>query len=200
LGLTKLYPTLLAYLAHMRRLQIAVIGYNKDRCTEAASKAAYEVGSEIAKAGAVLVCGGLGGVMEQACRGAKENNGTTVGVIPQDDFSYANRYCDIVICSTIGFARDFIVAASADGIIAVGGGVGTLIELSAGYMMKKPMIAIKESGGTAAEYGGKFLDERKRVEIMVSEDSKQAVEIILDKLKGSNNNAGLGYDSLSDIT
>lgn len=186
----------------MRRLQIAVIGYNKDRCTEAASKAAYEVGSEIAKAGAVLVCGGLGGVMEQACRGAKENNGTTVGVIPQDDFSYANMYCDIVICSTIGFARDFIVAASADGIIAVGGGVGTLIELSAGYMMKKPMIAIKESGGTADEYGGKYLDQRKRVEILISEGSKQAVNMILEKLKNSNikQNAGLEYDSLPDTT
>ena len=113
----------------MRRIQIAVIGYNKDRCTEVASKAAYETGREIALAGAVLVCGGLGGVMESACKGAKESGGTTVGIIPQEEFSYANEFCDIVLCTGIGYARDFIVASSADGIIAVGGGGGTLIEM-----------------------------------------------------------------------
>jgi len=184
----------------VRRLQIAVIGYNKDRCTDAARKAAYEVGSEIARAGAVLVCGGLGGVMEEACRGAKDNNGTTVGIIPQDDFSYANKYCDIVICTTIGLARDFIVAGSADGIIAVGGGVGTLTELTVGYMMKKPMAAVKGSGGTADEYGGRHLDERKRVEITTSSSPREAVNTILDKIQKKNNNAGLGHDSLPDTT
>ncbi|MGI0038094.1 MAG: TIGR00725 family protein, partial [Nitrososphaera sp.] len=63
----------------MRRLQIAVIGYNND-CSEIASKMAYEVGREIAAAGAVLVCGGLGGVMVSACKGAKYNGGTTLGI------------------------------------------------------------------------------------------------------------------------
>jgi uncharacterized protein (TIGR00725 family) len=179
----------------MRRVQIAVIGYNKDRCTDEARKAAYEVGGEIARAGAVLVCGGLGGVMEEACRGAKDNNGTTVGIIPQDDFVYANKYCDIVVCSTIGFARDFAVAGSADGIIAVGGGVGTLIELSVGYMMKKPMVAVKGSGGTADGYGGKYLDERKRVEITTAASPEQAVKMVLEKIK---DNAGRGHDTLPD--
>lgn len=166
----------------MRRVQIAVIGYNGDRCTDAARKAAYEVGREIDKAGATLVCGGLGGVMEEACRGAKDSNGLTVGIIPQDDFSHANKYCDIVVCSTIGFARDFIVAASADGIIAVGGGVGTLTELSVAYMMKKPMVAIKGTGGTADNYGGAYLDERKRAKICVAKDAKTAVKTILREL------------------
>ncbi|AIC15320.1 TIGR00725 family protein [Nitrososphaera viennensis] len=179
----------------MRRIQIAVIGYNKDRCTDEARKAAYEVGSEIARAGAVLVCGGLGGVMEEACRGAKDNNGLTVGIIPEDDFSYANKYCDIIVCSTIGFARDFIVAGSADGIIAVGGGVGTLTEMTVGYMMKKPMVAVKGSGGTADEYGGRYLDERKRVEIMTAASPKEAVRMILERIK---ENAGLGHDNLPD--
>ncbi len=117
--------------------------------------------------------------MEAACRGAKEAGGLTVGIIPQDDFSHANKYCDIVICSTIGFARDFIVASSADGIIAVGGGVGTLDELSIGYMMKKPMVALAGSGGIADSYGGKFLDERKRVEIKVAESPAQAVKLMM---------------------
>lgn len=180
----------------MRRVQIAVIGYNKDRCTDAAREAAYQVGGEIAKAGAVLVCGGLGGVMEEACRGAKDSGGTAVGIIPQDDFCHANKYCDIVVCSTIGFARDFMVAGSADGIIAVGGGVGTLIELSAGYMMKKPMAAVRGSGGTADGYGGKYLDERKRAEIIVAASPKEAVRAIMDKIK--NDNAGREHDTLQD--
>jgi uncharacterized protein (TIGR00725 family) len=165
----------------VRKLQIAVIGYNKDRCTDVASNAAYEVGKEIACAGAVLVCGGLGGVMEAACRGAKENGGTTIGIIPQEEFSYANQHCDIVICTGIGYARDFIVASSADGIIAVGGGVGTLIEMGVGYMTKKTIVAMAGSGGVADMYGGKFLDERQRVSITIAKDAKTAVELIMNK-------------------
>jgi len=166
----------------VRRTQIAVIGYNGDRCTEAARSLAYEVGKEIAKAGAVLVCGGLGGVMEAACRGAKENGGMAVGIIPQEEFSFANEYCDIIICTGIGFARDFVVASSADGMIAVAGGVGTLIELGVGYMMKKPMAAIAGSGGTADQYGGKYLDERKRVPIMSAKDPAEGVALVLERV------------------
>lgn len=165
----------------MRKFQIAVIGYNGDRCSDEARGLAYETGKEIAKAGAVLVCGGLGGVMEAACRGAKDAGGTTVGIIPQDNFSHANKYCDIVVCSTIGFARDFIVASSADGIVAVGGGVGTLTELSIGYMMKKPMAAVAGSGGIADSYGGKYLDERKRMQIKVAKSPAEAVKIVMPK-------------------
>ena len=168
----------------MRKLQIAVIGYNKDRCTDAATNAAYEVGREVALAGAVLVCGGLGGVMESACIGAKDNGGTTIGIIPQEEFSYANQHCDVVICTGIGYARDFIVASSADGIIAVGGGVGTLIEMGVAYMTKKTIVAMAGSGGVADMYGGKFLDERNRVPITVAKDAKTAVQVIL----AANNN------------
>lgn len=161
----------------MRKLQIAVIGYNKDRCTEKARRIAYEVGSEIAQAGAILVCGGLGGVMESACKGAKDKNGITVGIIPQEDFSFANDFCDVVICTGIGFARDFITANSADGIIAIGGGVGTLIEMAVGYMKKKVIVVIEGSGGVSDNYGGKYLDERMRVQILVAKDARSAVQI-----------------------
>jgi uncharacterized protein (TIGR00725 family) len=83
------------------------------------------------------------------------------------------------MCTGIGYARDFIVASSADGIIAVGGGVGTLIELGVGYMTKKAIVTIAGSGGVADMYGGKFLDERQRVPITVAKDTKTAVEVIL---------------------
>ena len=164
----------------MRKFQIGVIGYNDDRCTEVAKRIAYEVGKEIALSGSVLVCGGLGGVMEAACRGAKEVNGDTVGIIPQDTFSFANQFCDIVICSGIGFARDFIVATSSDGIVAVGGGIGTLIEMSVGYMIKKKIVAISSSGGVSDVYAGKYLDERKRVLIESAPDAKTAVQALLN--------------------
>lgn len=164
----------------MRKFQIGVIGYNDDRCTEVAKEIAYDVGKEIAISGSVLLCGGLGGVMEAACRGAKEANGTTVGVIPQDNFSFANQFCDIVICTGIGFARDFIVATSSDAIIAIGGGIGTLIEMSVGYMIKKKVVAVSPSGGVSDIYAGKYLDERKRVLIDSAPDAKAAVQAILN--------------------
>lgn len=164
----------------MRRKQIAVIGYNVDRCSDVARDLAYEVGKEIALSGSVLICGGLGGVMESACKGAKENKGTTIGIIPQEEFHYANQFCDVVICTGIGFARDFIVASSADGIIAIGGGIGTLIEMGVGYMNKKTIVTIKGSGGVADMYGGKYLDERNRVPIIVAKDAKSAVQTILN--------------------
>jgi len=154
-----------------------VVGYNKDKCTEQARILAYEVGKEVARAGAVLVCGGLGGVMESACKGSKENNGFTIGIIPQDEFSFANGFCDVVICTGIGFARDFMIASSADGIIAIGGGVGTLIEMAAGYMIKKSIVVIAGSGGVADTYAGKYLDERNRVPILVAKDARSAVQI-----------------------
>jgi uncharacterized protein (TIGR00725 family) len=164
----------------VRKFQIGVIGYNDDRCTEVAKEIAYDVGKEIAISGSVLLCGGLGGVMEAACRGAKEANGTTVGIIPQDNFSFANQFCDIVICTGIGFARDFIVATSSDAIIAIGGGIGTLIEMSVGYMIKKKVVAVSPSGGVSDIYAGKYLDERKRVLIESAPDAKAAVQAILN--------------------
>src|SRR6266498_5380736 len=166
----------------MRRLQIAVIGYNQDKSNEKTNKIAYEVGTEIAKAGAILVCGGLGGVMENACKGAKEHGGLTVGIIPQDEVYFANKFCDVVIATGIGYARDFVVATSADGIIVVGGGVGTLVELCVGYMLKKTIVTITERGGTAGIYGGKYLDERRTILILTAHDADSAIRMILEQI------------------
>ncbi len=163
----------------MRRIQIGVIGYNDDKCTNDAKRIAYEVGKEIALSGSVLVCGGLGGVMKYACKGAKKYKGTTVGIIPQEEFSYANRYCDIVICSTIGYARNFIVVSSVDAVLIIGGGSGTLNELTIGYMYKKKMIAVSGSGGMAETYGGKYLDERRRIKIITARNAKEAVKMAI---------------------
>jgi uncharacterized protein (TIGR00725 family) len=167
----------------VRKLQIAVIGYNSDKSNSLTDKIAYQVGREIAKVDAALICGGLGGVMENECKGAKEHGGLTIGVIPQEDFAYANNFCDIVIASGIGYARDFIVATSADGIIVVGGGVGTLLELCVGYMLKKTIVTIPSTGGTAKIYSGKYLDERKRILILAATDAESAVQLIVKSSK-----------------
>jgi len=162
-----------------RKLQILVIGYNADSCPKKTYDIAYDVGKEIAKRGAVLITGGLGGVMEAASKGVSENNGMTIGIIPSEDFDDANKYCNIVICTGLGFARDFINAYSADGVIIVGGGIGTLIEAGAAYMKKKPIVAIIGSGGTADKYAGKYLDERKRVKILTAKTPIEALDMIL---------------------
>jgi hypothetical protein len=167
----------------MRKTQILVIGYNGDSCTKKAYDIAYSVGKEIAKRGVVLLTGGLGGVMEAACKGAHDNNGTAIGIIPFEDFADANKYCDIIICTGIGYARDFVTAYSADGVIIVGGGIGTLMEAGAAYLKKKPVVAIVGSGGIADRYAGEYLDERKRVKILKAKTVKDAVAKILVSIK-----------------
>ncbi len=120
---------------------IAVIGTRQPSPEEASI--AEEVGREIAKNGAVLVCGGLGGVMEAACRGARAEGGLTIGIIPGDDPKSANPHVQIPIATGIGYARNSIIVKTAKAIIAVGGGYGTLTEIAYALDSKKPVIGLK---------------------------------------------------------
>jgi uncharacterized protein (TIGR00725 family) len=162
----------------MSRVQILVVGSDSDHCSEHTYKLAYEVGEEVALKGAVLITGGLGGVMEAASKGAKARGGLVVGIIPQNDKFYANMYCDIVVSTGLGYSRNFVTAYSGDAVIVVGGGAGTAIEARVAYLKGKPIIAIKGSGGTADKIVGQFLDDRQVVEVMAEEDPKIAVEKI----------------------
>ena len=119
---------------------IAVIGNSKASASEI--KLAEEVGREIAKSGAVLVCGGLDGVMEAACRGAVSAGGLTVGILPGTNRHEANQYVKIPIVTSVGYARNIIVVKSAQAVIAVGGGYGTLTEI--GFALKNgiPVIGL----------------------------------------------------------
>jgi uncharacterized protein (TIGR00725 family) len=100
------------------------------------------VGRELGARGAVLVCGGLGGVMEAACRGAKEAGGTTVGILPGTDRAAANPYVDVAIPSGLGEARNALVARTADALVAVGGGYGTLSEIALALKAGKRVVGI----------------------------------------------------------
>jgi uncharacterized protein (TIGR00725 family) len=159
-----------------RRIQLLVIGSAADHCTEEARRLAYEVGAEAARHDMVVISGGLGGTMEAACKGAKDNHGITVGIIPHDEMHQANPYCDIVIATGMGWARDFATAYSADAVIIVAGGAGALIETCAAYLKTKPVIAIEGSGGVADQVKGTYLDERKSVRILSEKDPRKAVE------------------------
>jgi len=165
-----------------KKIQILVIGNNENSFNPELDRVAYETGMEIAKSGSVLVTGGLGGVMKAASHGAKDAGGLTVGIIPQNDPSFANEFCDIVIPSGIGLARDFLNALSADGVIIIGGGSGTLSETCAAYMHKKPIVAIKTTGGIAEKYADQYLDHRQNVLIIGVSSPKEAVKVILGKI------------------
>lgn len=119
---------------------VSVIGGHN--CNKEVAKLAYEIGRAVAKLEAVLVCGGLGGAMEAACQGAKSENGLTIGIITSYDKKDANEYCDIVIPSGLGFARNVLVVQSADVIVALPGEYGTLSEVAYALQFKKPVISL----------------------------------------------------------
>lgn len=119
---------------------ISVIGDGNP--TEKISLLAEEVGTLLAKKGILIVCGGLGGVMESVCRGAKKHGGTTIGIIPGIKASEANQWVDIPICTGISQARNVIIATTGDAIIAVGGKYGTLSEISHALSINKPVIGL----------------------------------------------------------
>ncbi|MEW6162771.1 MAG: TIGR00725 family protein [Nitrospirota bacterium] len=124
----------------MSKKIIAVIGAGIT--DEPTLKIAEEIGRLIARRKAVLVCGGLGGVMEAASKGAKSEGGITVGILPQNHKNEANPYIDISVATGFGEGRNVIIARTADAMIAVGGEYGTLSEIAFGLKMGKPVIGI----------------------------------------------------------
>ena len=120
-------------------MQIAVIGHAQATLGE--REAAYATGRLIARNGAVLVCGGLGGVMEAACQGAKEAGGTTVGILPGTEGG--NPYLDITISTGFGHARNVLIVLSADAVIAIGGSHGTLSEIALALKTGRTVCGIK---------------------------------------------------------
>jgi len=119
---------------------IAVIGASRASAQEL--RLAEEVGREIAKSGANLVCGGLNGVMEAACRGAVAEGGLTIGILPGNDRTEANACVQIPVVTGIGYARNSIVVKSAQAVIAIGGSYGTLTEIGYALLNGIPVIGL----------------------------------------------------------
>jgi len=125
---------------------------------------AFEVGCEIAAHKAVLVCGGLGGVMEAAARGAKSAGGETIGILPGDTWKDANPFIDIPIATGLGYARNILVVRAADAVIAINGNYGTLSEVAFSLIEKKPIVSLES---WEVDPG-----------IHKAKDSKEAVELV----------------------
>ncbi|TMD50355.1 MAG: TIGR00725 family protein [Chloroflexi bacterium] len=104
---------------------------------------AFELGRGIAERDAVLICGGLTGVMEHAARGARSAGGLTIGLLPGEDPTEANEYIDVAIASGLGHARNAILARTADGVVALGGGLGTLSEIALALRNGRPTVGIQ---------------------------------------------------------
>jgi uncharacterized protein (TIGR00725 family) len=119
---------------------IAVIGDSS--CSPEEAKLAESVGGLLAQQGATMVCGGLGGVMEAACRGAKSKGGLTVGVLPGQDPSTANPWVDVPVVTGMGEARNVAVVKSAQAVIAIGGRYGTLSEIAYALKSNTPVIGL----------------------------------------------------------
>lgn len=122
------------------RPYVAVIGATN--ATEWELATAEELGKLLGQAGCVLVCGGLGGVMHAAARGAHAAGGVSIGILPGDDRAGASRYLTVAIATGFGEARNAIVARSADAVIAVGGEFGTLSEIALALKMGTPVIGL----------------------------------------------------------
>lgn len=120
---------------------IAVVGAS--RCDPALALLSERVGLEIARRSGVLVCGGGSGVMEAASRGAREQGGTVLGILPGKDHRAGNPYLSVAVATGMGEARNAVIVRTADAVIALGGAYGTLSEIALAMKMGKPVIGLK---------------------------------------------------------
>jgi uncharacterized protein (TIGR00725 family) len=150
-----------------KSIYIGVIGAGD--CSNEVYKLAEQVGERIAKAGAVLVCGGLGGVMEAASKGAKKQSGTTIGILPGIDKSQANSYIDFPIVTGLGEGRNLLVIRNSDVVIALPGEYGTLSEIGFCLKLGKPIVGLSTWDVSEA--------------IIKAKDAEEAVKIALSKVK-----------------
>jgi uncharacterized protein (TIGR00725 family) len=124
-----------------RAIQIAFCGPGEP--APGVLELARETGRLVAARGATLVCGGLGGAMAAACEGARSAGGATVGILPGYDARAANPWVSHVVCTGMGQARNVLVVASADAVIAAGGGFGTLSEIAMALRLNKPVVPMR---------------------------------------------------------
>jgi len=170
----------------MPKTFIAVIGAGD--ASGPIAELAEGVGAAVAEAGRSLVCGGRAGVMEAACRGhhlgrLPTQDVVTMGILPGEAAGAANPYVDIAVPTGLGIARNILVVRSAVGVIAVGGGSGTLSELAFAWQLGLPVVALSPSGGIAAEFAGKSVDSRRPDTVLAASDPREAVSLLVELLR-----------------
>lgn len=144
-------------------------------------RSAEALGRALVDAGFRIINGGLGGVMEAASRGARSSaawrEGDVVGVIPGYDKSAVSEHVDVCVATGMGWARNVIIVASADVVIAVGGGSGTLSEIAFAWQLGKPVVALDTGDGWSHELAGRALDDRRNDVILRAELPIDAVRL-----------------------
>jgi uncharacterized protein (TIGR00725 family) len=156
-----------------RRRLVAVCGESDPQTSLA--DVAFELGRGIAQRDAVLICGGLTGVMEHAARGARAAGGLTIGLLPGDDPDEANEYVQVAIATGLGHARNAILARTADGVVAVGGGLGTLSEIALALRNGRPTIGIQT---------WRFdRDRRTEPELPIAANPKDALDWLFSRIE-----------------
>ncbi len=146
-----------------KKPSIGIIGPNADKCSDEAYEFAFKLGVELGYKDVHLVSGGKLGIMEAVFKGAKGVKGSkalTIGIIPEEDKKFANDFCDVVIPTGIGTARNKLVINTSDIIVAIAGGAGTLSEMAFAWQMKKPIIAYTEFEGWAKKMAGEKIDNQ----------------------------------------
>jgi uncharacterized protein (TIGR00725 family) len=156
-----------------RRRLVAVCGESDPQTSLA--DLAFELGRGIAQRDAVLICGGLTGVMEHAARGARAAGGLTIGLLPGDDPNEANEWVQVAIATGVGHARNAILARSADGVVALGGGLGTLSEIALALRNGRPTIGIQT---------WRFdRDRRTEPELPIAANPKDALDWLFSRME-----------------
>ncbi|TFF98166.1 MAG: TIGR00725 family protein [Promethearchaeota archaeon] len=152
-----------------------ICGSKIDKDTE---RKAIEIGRLLAKNKYAIVCGGLYGGMEAVCKGAKQENGLTMGIIPNKNKSAANRYVDIAIPVPFSQGRNLIVVLSGDACIAISGKAGTLSEMCFAWIYKKPIIALSSVPGWSSKMAGQKIDNRRPDKIYGAETPDDVISIL----------------------
>ncbi|MCL5292581.1 MAG: TIGR00725 family protein [Actinobacteria bacterium] len=156
-----------------KEIYIGVIGVGEE--DEKTAGLAFEAGRLIGARGAILLCGGLGGVMNAAAKGAKETDGVTIGILPGSDRTGASHFLDYSIPTGIGHARNAIIALASDGLVAIGAGYGTLSEIALALKSGKPIVGLETWG---------LCKEGKNVEAFpIFTDPRDAVEAIFNLIR-----------------
>lgn len=164
-------------IAAVMRPLVAVCGSDAGdtQLSSAALEVAEKVGWGIAQRGGVLVCGGRGGVMRAACKGAKEAKGVTVGLLPESK-DEANEFVDLPLVTGLGKCRNFLVVSAADVVIAIGGRWGTLSEISFAMIFQKPVILVEGTGGCVDELVHGNLMRQSEVPFHIVHSAEEALE------------------------
>ena len=160
---------------------ISVIGaseINKD--TE---EKTLEIGRLIAKNKYALVCGGLTGVMEVVCKGAKEEHGLTIGIIPYKEKLTANKYVDIAIPVPFSQARNIVVVLTGDVVVAIGGKAGTLNEISLAWIYEKPIVALSSVEGWSSEMANRKVDDRRTDVVYSAKTPSEVIDKVNELMK-----------------